>query len=88
MKRSRAQFTILRLMLVVAVAALLLTPFSWMDPDSRWPHLLAIATIGCESLLIVIAAVVARRLPTSEKLPPCTATAERRGRARTGVTCS
>jgi hypothetical protein len=32
--------------------------------------------------LVVIAGVVAWRLPASEKLPPCTATAERRRRAR------
>ncbi len=78
MQRPRSQFTISRLMSVVAAAALLLAPISWVNPDRRF----AMMILGGKLFLVVIAGMVAWRLPPSEKLPPCAATAERRRRAQ------
>jgi hypothetical protein len=52
MRLPRVRFTIGRLMLVVAVAALILTPFALSSPDSRGPLLFAGLTVVTMLLIV------------------------------------
>jgi hypothetical protein len=52
MRLPRVRFTIGRLMLVVAVAALILTPFAWSSPESRGPLLFAGLTVVTMLLIL------------------------------------
>lgn len=52
MRRPRPRITIGRLMTVVAVSALVVTPFAWTAPDSRWPLLIGVLTIGAMALIL------------------------------------
>jgi len=47
------QFTIGRIMIVVALAALVLTPFAWLPQESRWRALITVLTIV--TMLLIIA---------------------------------
>jgi hypothetical protein len=53
MRRLRIQVQIRSLMAAVAVSALVITPFAWTSPGSRWPLLVAVLTVG--SMLLVVA---------------------------------
>ena len=53
MRLLRIQFQIRSLMAGVAVSALVITPFAWTSPGSRWPLLVAVLTVG--SMLLVVA---------------------------------
>ena len=52
MRRVHLQFTIGRLMAVVAVSALVFSPFAWVSPESRWPLLLEVLVVGGMFLII------------------------------------
>ena len=53
MRPQRVRFTIQRLMTVVAVSALVLTPFAWTSPGSRWPFFIGVVTVG--SMVLIVA---------------------------------
>lgn len=53
MRRARIRFTIRGLMTVVAVSALVVAPFAWLPPESRWPLLIAVLTVG--SMVLILA---------------------------------
>ena len=50
MRRARIRFTIRSLMTVVAVSSLVLAPFAWLPPESRWPLLIGVLTVGSITL--------------------------------------
>jgi len=52
MRLHRLRFTIGRLMTVVAVSALVLTPFAWTSPGSPLPLLLGVLTVGLMLLIV------------------------------------
>jgi hypothetical protein len=53
MKVPRVRFTIARLLTVVAVSALVLTPFAWSSPESRLPLLVMVVT--AVGMLLIVA---------------------------------
>lgn len=65
MRLPQVRFRIRRLMIVVAVAALILTPFAWLPPESRRPLLMASLTVT-PMLLIVISSFLVDRLGGSQ----------------------
>jgi hypothetical protein len=69
MRRARIRFTIRSLMTVVAVSALVLAPFAWLPPESRWPLLIAVLTVG-SMLLIVASPFLIDWLERRQKLRP------------------
>ncbi len=52
MRSPRIQFTIWRLMVVVAGSALVLTPFAWLPPESRLAFLIGVLTVVSVSLIV------------------------------------
>jgi hypothetical protein len=53
MRLHDVRFTIRGLMTAVAVSAVILAPFAWTSPGSRWPLLIGILTVG--SMLLIVA---------------------------------
>ena len=53
MRLPRVRFTIRRLMTLVAIAALVLAPFAWSEPGSRWALLNAVLTAATFLLIMM-----------------------------------
>src|SRR5690348_14790298 len=82
MRVPRVRFTILRLMTVVAISALVVTPFAWTPPGSRRAFLLAVLTVGFLALILA-SPFLLDRLEGSRSLGPRRATARSPGPGRT-----
>jgi hypothetical protein len=53
MRLHDVAFTIRGLMAMAAVSALVLAPFAWLSPGSRWPLFIGVLTVG--SMLLIVA---------------------------------
>jgi hypothetical protein len=70
MRVPHVQFTIRRLMIVVAVAAIVLTPFAWSPPESRGFLLVSVLTVVTMLLILSSPFLIDRLEGGQTRLPP------------------